>query len=271
LTEEVSAIHQKKLPQKLKDPDSFTIPCEIGGVHVRKSLCDLGASINLMPLSLLKKLGVNEVKQAMVTLQMADRSIKRPYGVVEDLLVKVEKFIFPFDFVVMDMEASEEVPIILGRPFLATGRTLNDMEGGALLLRVHEEKVTFKVLESWKNNNDNSSCMNVEVVDTSLAQELNKINHDSAPKIKSSFCEKPNEKNEVSHEKSKCIANERSKTCPLEKLPYKKASKVENSASEKPLNTPQQSFSNFHCIFMDSSCTLPVIFHNSIGGKLEEI
>jgi hypothetical protein len=73
LTEEVSAILQRKLPQKLKDPGSSKIPCEISGVPVGRALCDLGASINLMPLSILKKLGVNEVKPTMVTLEMTDR------------------------------------------------------------------------------------------------------------------------------------------------------------------------------------------------------
>ncbi|KAK7282492.1 hypothetical protein RIF29_11318 [Crotalaria pallida] len=83
LTEECSAILQKKLPQKLKDPGSFTIPCNIGGVDIGKALCDLGASINLMPLSIFEKLGIGEIKPTMVYLQLADRSIKRPYGQVD--------------------------------------------------------------------------------------------------------------------------------------------------------------------------------------------
>jgi hypothetical protein len=99
-----------------------------------------------MPLSLLKKLGVSDVKPTNVTLQMADRSIKHPYGVVEDFLVKVEKFIFPTDLIVMDMEASDKIPIIIGRPFLATRRALINVEGGELMLRVQEEVV----FESWK-------------------------------------------------------------------------------------------------------------------------
>ncbi|KAL5569995.1 hypothetical protein UlMin_026570 [Ulmus minor] len=120
LTEECSAILQRKLPQKLKDPGSFTIPCTIGDFEFDKVLCDLGASINLMPLSIFRKLGLGEVKPTTVSLQLADRSIKHPRGIIEDVLVKVDKFIFPADFIVLDMEEDREVPLILGRPFLAT-------------------------------------------------------------------------------------------------------------------------------------------------------
>ncbi|XP_020233125.1 uncharacterized protein LOC109813362 [Cajanus cajan] len=127
LTKECSAIIQQKLPPKLKDPRSFAIPCEIGNLMVSKALCHLGASINLMPLSIFKRLGIGEVKPTMITLQLADHSVTYPYGVVEDVFVKVDKFIFPADFVVLDMEEDAKVPIILGRPFLAIGRALIDV------------------------------------------------------------------------------------------------------------------------------------------------
>ena len=127
LTEECSAILQKKLPPKLKDPGSFTIPCTIGDSFFDKALCDLGASINLMSFSVFRKLGFGEAKPTTVSLQLADRSIKYPRGIIEDILVKVDKFIFPVDFIMLDMEEDQEIPIILGRPFLATGRTLTDV------------------------------------------------------------------------------------------------------------------------------------------------
>ncbi|XP_024031876.1 uncharacterized protein LOC112094637 [Morus notabilis] len=101
LMEECSAILQRKLPQKLKDPGSFTISCTIGDSHIEKALCDLGASINLMPLSVFQKLGLGEVIPTTISLQMADRSITYPWGIIEDVLVKVDKFIFPVDFVVL--------------------------------------------------------------------------------------------------------------------------------------------------------------------------
>ncbi|KAL5542568.1 hypothetical protein UlMin_010278 [Ulmus minor] len=135
LNEECSAVLQRKLPQKLKDPGSFTIPCTIGSCNFDKVLCDLGASINLMPLSVFRKLGLGEVKPTSISLQLADRSVKYPRGVIEDVLIKVDKFIFPADFVVLDMEEDREIPLILGRPFLATGRTLIDVQQGKLILR----------------------------------------------------------------------------------------------------------------------------------------
>ena len=118
LTEECSAILQRKLPQKLKDPGSFTIPCTIGNAIFERALCDLGASINLMPLSIFKCLGLGEARLTTVTLQLADRSLKHPRGVIEDVLVKVDKFIFPSYFIVLDMEEDKEIPIILDRRFL---------------------------------------------------------------------------------------------------------------------------------------------------------
>ena len=127
LIEECSVILQRKLPQKLKDPGSFTIPCTIGNSIFEKALCDLGASINFMPLSIFRRLGLGEARPTTVTLQLANRSLKHPRGVIEDVLVKVEKFIFPVDFIVMDMEEDKEIPIILGRPFLATSGALIDV------------------------------------------------------------------------------------------------------------------------------------------------
>ncbi|XP_022857584.1 uncharacterized protein LOC111378582 [Olea europaea var. sylvestris] len=122
-----------------KDPGSFTILCTTGSSFFEKALCDLGASINLMSLSVFKKLGLGEVKPTSATLQLADRSLTYPRGIIEDVLVKVDKFIFPADFVVLDMEEDQEIPLILGRPFLATGRALIDVQGGHLTLRVNQE------------------------------------------------------------------------------------------------------------------------------------
>ncbi|XP_020225266.1 uncharacterized protein LOC109807150 [Cajanus cajan] len=93
-----SAIIQKSLPQKSRDPGSFTLPVSIGNLSVGKALLDLGASINLMPLSMLKKIGEVEVRPTRMTLQLADRSIKIPHGIVEDMIVKVDKFVFGYDF-----------------------------------------------------------------------------------------------------------------------------------------------------------------------------
>ena len=116
------------MPLKLKDPESFTIPCIIGDCSFDENLCDLEASINLTSFFIFEKLGLGESKPTTITLQLADRSIKYPWGIVEDVLVKVNKFIFLIDFIVLDMEEDYEVHLILGRSFLATGGALIDVQ-----------------------------------------------------------------------------------------------------------------------------------------------
>ncbi|XP_062119219.1 uncharacterized protein LOC133832966 [Humulus lupulus] len=122
LTEDCSAILQRKLPQKLRDSKSFSIPFTIRNFEYKHALCDLGASINPMPLSVLHRLGLREARPTTVTLQLADHSVKHPQGIIKDVLVKMDKFIFPTDFIVLDMEEDVNILIILGRPFLAKGR-----------------------------------------------------------------------------------------------------------------------------------------------------
>ncbi|XP_057803280.1 uncharacterized protein LOC131018583 [Salvia miltiorrhiza] len=147
LNEECNAILQRKLPAKIKDLGSFNISCIIGGQHFEKALCDLGANINLMPLSVFQQLTIGELKPTSMRLQMADRSVTYPCGIVEDVLVKVGDFIFPADFVVLDIEDDNKIPLILGRSFLATGRALIDVEKEELTLRVHDESQKFSVYE----------------------------------------------------------------------------------------------------------------------------
>ncbi|KAK4737122.1 hypothetical protein R3W88_000819 [Solanum pinnatisectum] len=123
-----SAIATRSLEQKKEDPSAFIIQCIIGLLHFAKALCDLGASINLMSLSIYKELGLWAPKSTTMRLLITDRTVKRPIGVLQDVLVKVESFIFPSDFVILDCEVDFEVLIILERPFLATGHALVDIE-----------------------------------------------------------------------------------------------------------------------------------------------
>ena len=138
LTKQVSAIIQRKNPVKYKDPGSPTISVNIGGNCIDKSLLDLGASVNLLPYSVYKQLGLGELKPANITLSLADRSVKIPKGIVEDVLVKIDKFYYLVDFVVLDTEpiANEpnHVPIILGRPFLATTNAIINCRNGVMQL-----------------------------------------------------------------------------------------------------------------------------------------
>ncbi|XP_024962021.1 uncharacterized protein LOC112502361 [Cynara cardunculus var. scolymus] len=172
LTKECSALLTCKIPPKLKDPGSFTISCSIGGKEVGHALCDLGAIINLMPLSVFNKLGIGEVHLTIVTLELADRSIAYPKGKIEDILVQVDKFIFLDDFLVLDYEVDKNVPIILGQPFLATGRTLIDVQKGELTMRVSDQEVKFNVFNSLKFHGEVGDCSVISALGEDLEIRL---------------------------------------------------------------------------------------------------
>ncbi|RYR14419.1 hypothetical protein Ahy_B04g070974 [Arachis hypogaea] len=147
MNKECSALIQPELPTKRRDPGSFHIPCAIGETMFDRALCDLGASINLLPLSLVKKLQINEIMPTDVIIRLADKTQKQATEVVENVLLKVGKYFLPTDFVILDMEESHTHPIILGRPFLATARALIDVEKGELILRIHDERLSFNVFK----------------------------------------------------------------------------------------------------------------------------
>jgi len=138
----------KKLPPKLKNPGSFTIPCRIGDQHFDRALLDLGASINLLPYNVYETFGLGELQPTSITLQLTEKSIKRPRGILEDVLVKVDQSILPHDFIVLDMEESSmplPLPIILRRPFIRTADTKICVEKGTVSMKVNGEKIEFKI------------------------------------------------------------------------------------------------------------------------------
>ncbi|XP_057740116.1 uncharacterized protein LOC130957266 [Arachis stenosperma] len=145
LTKDCTALVQKKLSQKLPDPRSFLIPCTIGTITFEKVLCDHGSSINLMPLSVKKRLGILKVQSAKISLEMADKSLKRAYGTVEDVLVKVDDLYISVDFIILDNKEDRDESIILGRPFLATVKAILDVERGELVFRLQEDHILFKI------------------------------------------------------------------------------------------------------------------------------
>ena len=163
-----SVVIQRILPQKFKDLGSVTIPCSIGAVSVGKALIDLGASINLMPLSMYRRIGNLRIAPIRMTLQLVDRLILRPYGVVEDVLVEVRQFTFPVDFVIMDIEEDSYIPLILGRPFMLTAKCVVDMGNGNLEMSVDDQNVTFNSCEEIKYPNDHKACFKVETIEQKL-------------------------------------------------------------------------------------------------------
>nr|GEW12460.1 reverse transcriptase domain-containing protein [Tanacetum cinerariifolium] len=164
-------------PEKLGDPDEFLIPCDFPRIDVCHALADLGASINLIPLSIWKKLSLPELTPTRMTLELADRSITRPKGVAEDVFVKVGKFHFPTNFVVVDFEVDPRVPLILERSFLRTGRALIDVYGEEITLRFNDEAVIFNLNQTtrYSSTYDDLSVNRIDIIDVAreeYAQEI---------------------------------------------------------------------------------------------------
>ncbi|GKC03389.1 reverse transcriptase domain-containing protein [Tanacetum coccineum] len=140
------------------------------------ALADLGASINLMPLSIWKKLSLPELTPTRMILELADRSTTSPSGIAEDVFVKVGKFHFPADFVVVDYVVDPRVPLILGRPFLRTARALIDVYGEELTLRVDDEAITFKVGQTSRYSYNNAKSVNrIDVIDVSCEEYAQEV------------------------------------------------------------------------------------------------
>ncbi|XP_062112683.1 uncharacterized protein LOC133823848 [Humulus lupulus] len=150
LTKGCSAILKNKIPPNLKDLGNFTIPISIGG----------------------RELGIGEARPTTLTLQLAYRSMVHPEGKIEDVLVQVDKFIFSADFIILDYDEDKDVLIILGRPFLATGRTLIDAEKGELTIRAQDEQVTFKVFNPIRSPNEVEACLAMSASNFKLIEKM---------------------------------------------------------------------------------------------------
>ncbi|GJR27732.1 reverse transcriptase domain-containing protein [Tanacetum coccineum] len=184
LNENCSAVILKKLPEKLGDPGKFLIPCGFSELKC-KALADLGASINLMPLSVWKKLGLPELISTQMTLELANREICTPVGIARDVFVPVGKFTFPADFVIVDYESDPRVPLILGRPFLRTARALIDVHGEEMILRDGNERLILNMrhdTSSYSTQPHQESINMIDVYNVSheeILEDLFATNHPS--------------------------------------------------------------------------------------------
>ncbi|KAJ9535979.1 LOW QUALITY PROTEIN: hypothetical protein OSB04_un000855 [Centaurea solstitialis] len=167
-----SALITTVCPVKLGDPGSFSIPCSISGISIHRALCDLGASVSLMPLTIASKVQRGELKATNISLQLADRSIKYPLGILEDLPLQVGNFIIPCDFVVLEMVEDVNTPIILGRPFLATAGAIIDVKNGKLSLNVGREKVEFELRKSMGLPSSMDDVQIADALETVFSEEL---------------------------------------------------------------------------------------------------
>ncbi|CAM8877992.1 unnamed protein product [Rhodiola kirilowii] len=166
LNGECSAILQPRMPPKLEDPGSFSISCFINDIKIERAMCDLGASISLMPYSLCKKLNMGEPKPTSLILRLADRSSRFPKGVLKDVPVRVGNFYIPGDFVVLEMEEDNEIPILLGRPFLYTAGAIFDTTKGSITMRVGDEEIEFNLEKAQRGPNSTMTCNYLDLVDT---------------------------------------------------------------------------------------------------------
>ena len=179
LTEQVSAIIECKTPVKYKDPGCPTISVNIGGISVEKTLLDLGASVNLLPYSMYKQLGLGELKPTSITLSLADRSIKIPKGTIEDGLIQVDRFYYPVDFVVLDTEPvavePNHVPIILGRPLLATSNAIINCRNGVMQLTFGNMTLELNIFHLGKRHmhSEEDDFEEVCIIDTIMVEQAN--------------------------------------------------------------------------------------------------
>ncbi|CAN6725378.1 unnamed protein product [Malus baccata var. baccata] len=168
VSENVSAILQRKLPPKCKDPGSFTIPCVIGNTRFKSAMLDLGASINVMPYSVYASMNLGALKHDGVIIQLADRSNAYPKGVLEDVLVQVDHLVFPADFYVLEMDESDHapsLPILLGRPFMKTAQTKIDVAKGEVTMAFGGDMICFKISESIETPNVVRSCCVIDTIE----------------------------------------------------------------------------------------------------------
>ncbi|CAN6562339.1 unnamed protein product [Malus baccata var. baccata] len=182
VSENVSAMLQRKLHPKCKDPGNFTIPCVIGNTRFEFAMLDLGASINVMPYSIY---ALGELKNNGVIIQLADRSNAYPKRVLEDVLVQVNHLVFPADFYVLEMEDSNhspQLPILLGQPFMKTARTKIDVFKGTLTMEFDGEVIDFNISDAMRYPHDGHSCFSIDVIDSWAQEFLDDLSKDALEK-----------------------------------------------------------------------------------------
>jgi hypothetical protein len=169
LTEHVSSLIQHNTPPKFKDPEAPTISCIIGQKEIDKALLDLGAGVNLLPYSMYQQLGLGKLKPTTVILQLADQSIKKPRGIIEDVVIKVDKFFFPMDFIILDTEPVPHperlIPVILGRPFLATANACINYRTGVMETSFGNIKVRLNIFNAFQHAPDQNECFFVDHIE----------------------------------------------------------------------------------------------------------
>ncbi|CAN6572579.1 unnamed protein product [Malus baccata var. baccata] len=250
VSENVSAVLQRKLPPKCKDPGSFTIHCVIGNTRFESAMLDLGASINVMPYSIYASMNLGELKNDEVIIQLADRSNAYPKGVLEDVLMHVNHLVFPTDFYVLEMEDSNhssQLPILLGRPFMKTARTKIDVFKGTLTMEFDREVIDFNISDAMRYPHDCHSCFSIDVIDFWVQEFLDDLSEDALEKTLTQSIGLKNEGLAFRH----AHGNNKEHLAPP-------------SLELKPLS------SHLKYVFLGEQETLPVIISSSLTAQEED-
>ena len=182
MTEQSTSLIRNNFPPKYKDPGSPTISIVVGNSKLGHALVSLGASVNLLPYSVYVELGLGELEPTNITLQLADRSVKIPRGIVKDVLVQVDKFYFPVDFVVLDTQIvvnqGTQFPVILGRPFLATSNAIIHCRGGLMTLSFGNMVVNLNIFNVIKEIGDEEDVCEVNMIDSMVQQYVDHVSYD---------------------------------------------------------------------------------------------
>ncbi|XP_050915502.1 uncharacterized protein LOC127130558 [Lathyrus oleraceus] len=261
-----------KIPMKKKDRCFVTISCTIGDRKIKKALIDLGASVSLMSLSIYKFFALGTVQDTRMTLQYVDRSVRRPYRIVEHVMVKIDKFLFLVDFVILEVPEDEEIPLILGRPFLETWRCMIDIEEGTMTLKVYDEELKINVRNTMQYKDDVGTSHTIEVIDQVIAQEIKR----KTPQLplecvlSLSIFESDKDKREsevlaMMEEQSQCI---RSKIHRWEDL--RPPGPLENTQEPKKGADLEQLPENLKYVFLDAEKKCSSIINSSLKSFQEE-
>ena len=182
MTEQSTSLIWNNLPPKYKDPGSPIISIVVGNSKLGHALVDLGASVNLLSYSVYVELGSGELEPTNITLQLADRSVKIPRGIVKDIVVQVDKFYFPVDFVVLDTQPvvnqGTQFPVILGRPFLATANAIIHCKGGLRTLSFGNMTVNLNIFNVIKEIGDEEDVCEVNMIDSVVQNYVDNVSYD---------------------------------------------------------------------------------------------
>ncbi|KAK8675169.1 hypothetical protein V6N13_033239 [Hibiscus sabdariffa] len=263
LGENVSAVLTRRLPPKLKDQGMFMIPCKIGKVGIKRAMCDLGTSINVMPLSVYNSLSADPLKETRITVQLADRSTIYLEGVLENVLVQVNELIFPVDFYVIDMKSdhTDNSPkILLGRPFLSTANVKIEVRSGLLTLECNGETVKFNVYKAMRYPKDIENVNYVDMFDPVIHEF-----------VETNFVDKSCRKyNDSDNEFREFESNYSVDSVLSKELYMSPRTKLLPSVLQAPQIELKELPKHLKYAFLGDDGTLPVIISNKLSAEEEE-